>query len=115
MCRAVRLTPTADDMSIKAYIAEALIDQLDEGGKFSDAAKNIINLEVKKVDLQSFDGIWNINITYLIKDKKFQVKTSFKFESSLLGMKACNMARINWVRALEDNFIHFFNVLKTNE
>lgn len=117
-CRGAELTPVTENMSIKEYLAEALIKQLDSAGKFSDNAKSKINLAIKEIDLQSFDGVWNIDIIYTIGNKKYSIKTSHHFESALILDKACRLASFNFWPALEANFVLLFSKLsgeKLNE
>ena len=110
-CRKIELAPVTENMSIKEYLAEALINQLDAGGKFTDNAQRTINLAIKEIDLLSFDGIWNIEIIYSVGSKKYPIKTSHTFETSILGAEACNMAIVNFRPALEANFVMLFSKL----
>lgn len=117
-CRGAELAPVTENMSIKEYLAEALIKQLDSAGKFSNSAKSKINLAIKEIDLQSFDGVWNIDIIYSIENKMYPIKTSHHFESALLLDKACRLAAVNFRPALEANFTKLFSKLageKLNE
>lgn len=110
-CRGAELAPVTENMSIKEYLAEALIKQLDSAGKFAKDSKNKINLIVKEIDLKSFDGAWDIDIIYSVGNKKYPIKTSHRFESALVLDKACRMASANFWAALEVNFVSLFSKL----
>lgn len=102
-CRLVGPVKTPDGQSFEAYIRRALIDELQLADAYSETGNPVISGDLKSIDMDSFDGKWNIVLAVSSSTgAAYTVTEAFDYESSFFAEAACQQGSQAFQPAVQD-------------
>lgn len=94
-CRMVGPVEPPDGLTFSEYIRKAFIGELQMAEKYDPYSKVILNGNVDRIEMSSYSGTWNIDMTLSSKNgKKIYKSTTYDYKSNFVGEIACQKAAL---------------------
>lgn len=105
MCRGAGAIVVPGGAGFEGYIRQALAQELQAAGLWSQSAGNALSGRLEKLGFSSFAGTWQIELSIQASNgQSLRVSETYKFGFTYYGEQACRDAAVSLVPALQALF-----------